>query len=324
MRPMRWIMLVMVAWALALAGPARTAPPPVELVDVYHGGVDLSRYWVSEKFDGVRGYWNGHQMLTRGGTVVHVPTWFTKSWPDTPLDGELWVGYGKFSRASAIIRTADANDPAWHEVTYHVFDLPAHGGDFDARVPAIRNTVAAIGDPWVVTIRQYHVANEKQLYAELKRVVDKGGEGLVLHRGDAAYRAGRGVGLLKLKPYEDAEARVVAIRPGRGRLEGKMGSLEVRTQDGRRFSIGSGFSDDDRTNPPPVGSWVTYRFNGLTASGLPRFARFMRRRPDGPPPEPAASQSAGTKAIPLGRAARAFAPLRPSQAKGEEKHYGAH
>jgi len=293
MQSMRWITVIVLAWAAAFAGPARTAtPPPVELVDVYHGGVDLSRYWVSEKFDGVRGYWNGHQLLTRGGTVVHVPAWFAKNWPKTSLDGELWVGYGQFSRVSAIVRTADANDPAWHEATYHVFDLPAHGGDFDVRVPAIRSAVAAIGDPWVVAIRQFHVENETQLYAELKRVVGKGGEGLVLHRGDAVYRAGRGVGLLKLKPYEDAEAQVISIQPGQGRLEGKMGSIEVRTQDGRRFSIGSGFSDENRADPPPVGSWVTYRFNGLTAGGLPRFARFMRRRPGGPPPEPVLSRDA--------------------------------
>lgn len=288
MRAMRWMAVVVLAWAAAVAGPARTAPPPVELVDVYRGGVDLSRYWASEKFDGVRGYWDGHRLLTRGGEVVPVPAWFTRNWPDTPLDGELWVGYGQFSRASAIVRTADASDPAWHEVTYHVFDLPTHGGDFDARVPAIGRTVAAIGDPWVVAVRQFRVANETQLHAALKRVVDKGGEGLVLHRGDTAYRAGRGVGLLKLKPYEDAEAQVVAIQPGQGRLAGKMGSIEVRTPDGQRFSIGSGFSDEDRANPPPVGSWVTYRYNGLTATGLPRFARFMRVRPEGPPTEPVA------------------------------------
>ncbi|WHZ18713.1 MAG: DNA ligase (ATP) [Rhodanobacteraceae bacterium] len=285
MRPKRWIVAVFMVWAPAVSGMARSAPPPVELVDVYHGGVDLSRYWVSEKFDGVRGYWNGHQLLTRGGAIVHVPAWFTEGWPKTPLDGELWVGYGQFSRVSAIVRTADANDPAWHQVTYQVFDLPAQGGDFDARVPAIRKTVAAIGDPWVVAIRQFRVASETQLYAELKRVLDKGGEGLVLHRGDTPYRVGRGVGLLKLKPYEDAEARVVAILPGQGRLAGKMGSIEVRTPDGYRFSIGSGFSDADRADPPPVGSWVTYRFNGRTATGLPRFARFLRRRPEGPPPE---------------------------------------
>ena len=283
---MRWIVLAFLAWTAAWPAAVWAAPPPpVELVDVYHGGVDLSRYWVSEKFDGVRGYWDGHQLLTRGGTIVHVPAWFTRNWPKTPMDGELWAGYGRFARASAIVRTAEADDPAWREISYRVFDLPAHGGDFDVRVPAIRAVVAAIGDPWVVAVRQFHVHDAAALHTALQRVLDKGGEGLVLHRGDVPYRAGRGVGLLKVKPYEDAEAKVVAIRPGGGRLKGLMGAIEVRTPDGRRFAIGSGFSDAQRAHPPAIGSWVTYRFNGLTKSGLPRFVRFLRMLPGGPPPE---------------------------------------
>ena len=290
MRSMTWgIWLGVLVWVAGLPVMVCAAPPPpVELVDVYHGGVDLSHYWISEKFDGVRGYWNGHELLTRGGTVVRAPAWFTNDWPKTPMDGELWAGYGQFATASTIVRTAGPDDPAWHQISYHVFDLPAHGGNFDARVPAIRKTVAAIGDPWVVAIPQFHVRDKAALHAALKHVLDKGGEGLVLHRGDVPYRSGRNVGLLKLKPYEDAEARVVAIRPGEGRLKGMMGSIEVRTPDGRRFAIGSGFTDAQRTHPPTVGSWVTYRFNGLTNSGLPRFVRFLRMRPGGPPPEPAA------------------------------------
>lgn len=287
----RWLLIVVVLGASqAAGGVASGSPPPaLELVDVYRGGIDLPDYWVSEKFDGVRGYWDGHRLLTRGGSVVPVPAWFTRGWPDTPMDGELWAGYGRFERASAIVRSAGANDPAWSEISYRVFDLPAHGGSFDVRVPAIRAVVASIGAPWVVAVRQFHVDGEARLQAELGRVLARGGEGLVLHRGDAPYRAGRGAGLLKLKPFEDAEARVVAIRPGRGRLAGTMGSIEVMTPDGRRFAIGSGFSDADRDAPPPAGSWVTYQFNGLTDRGLPRFPRFLRRRPDGPPPEPAAA-----------------------------------
>lgn len=284
MRAMRrWLALVMFALAWpAFAGNAR---PPVELVDVYRAGLDLSAYWVSEKYDGVRGYWDGERLRTREGTVVRVPAWFTRGWPRTPLDGELWAGYGRFERASAIVRSAAADDPAWREISYRVFDLPAHAGSFDARVPAIRTAVAAIGAPWVVVVRQFRVADAAQLDAALKAVLHKGGEGLVLHRGDAPYQAGRNAGLFKLKPYADAEAKVVAIRPGKGRLQGRMGAIEVRTPDGRRFAIGSGFSDADRANPPPIGAWVTYRFNGRTKSGLPRFARFLRLRPGGPPPE---------------------------------------
>lgn len=286
---LRWIVVAGLVWIVALPCAALAAPPPVELVDVYHGGVDLAQYWVSEKFDGVRGYWDGHRLLTRGGTAIAAPAWFTQNWPAVPMDGELWAGYGRFARASVIVRSAGSDDAAWHEMSYRVFDLPAHGGRFDARVPAIIATVAAIGDPWVVAVHQFHVADDAQLQAALRRVLAKGGEGLVLHRGGVPYQAGRGAGLLKLKPYDDAEARVVAIKPGRGRLAGVMGSIEVRTQEGRRFSIGSGFSHDDRAHPPPVGSWVTYRFNGHTAKGTPRFVRFLRRRPDGPPPEVAPS-----------------------------------
>lgn len=283
MRHWRWMLSAWVLLWMATAQAAR--PPALELVDVYPGHLDLSRYWVSEKFDGVRGYWDGRQLWTRGGQHVDVPDWFTAGWPDTAMDGELWVGYGKFSHASAIVRSADADAALWHEVSYHVFDLPGRGGGFDARVPAIRKVVARIDEPWVRAIRQFHVADGKALQAALKRVLDKGGEGLVLHRGDAAYEAGRGVGLYKLKPYRDAEAKVIGVHPGQGRLDGMMGSLQVRTPEGREFAIGTGFSDAERADPPRIGAWITYRYNGLTATGLPRFARFLHMRPGGPPPE---------------------------------------
>lgn len=281
-------LLALVVAVFVWLPPAATwaaEPPALELVDVYHGHVDLARWWVSEKYDGVRGYWDGHRLWTRGGQPVHAPAWFTQNWPDVPMDGELWAGYGKFEVASATVRARHAGAAAWHKMSYRVFDLPARDGNFDARVPAIRAVVKAIDAPWVVTIRQFHVADPAELQANLQRVLARGGEGLVLHRGDAPYRAGRGVGLLKLKPYDDGEARVIGINPGRGRLEGLMGSVRVRTVDGREFSVGSGFSDAQRAHPPALGAWITYRYNGLTSTGLPRFARFLRLRPGGPPPQ---------------------------------------
>ncbi|MES1931369.1 DNA ligase [Salinisphaera shabanensis T35B1] len=269
----------------------RAAPAPqVTLAERYDGQSDLADYWVSEKFDGVRGYWTGKALITRGGTPIAPPAWFTAGWPDTPMDGELWIDYGEFACVSGIVRTHDASDRQWRQISYRVFDLPEHGGEFDARVPAIRKTVAAIDQPWVVAIRQFKVDDPEALDTALARVLARGGEGLILHRGDAPYRAGRSDDVLKLKPYEDAEARVIGINPGQGRLEGLMGSLDVRTPDGREFAVGSGFTDAERADPPPVGSWITYRYNGETATGLPRFARFLRRRPGGPPPEPSAGR----------------------------------
>ncbi len=105
---------------------------------------------------------------------------------------------------------------------------------------------------------------------------------MVLHRGGSLYRGERNNDLLKVKPYDDAEARVVGHVPGKGRHGGRLGALLVETPEGKRFKLGTGLTDAERENPPPVGSWVTYRYNGVNPSGLPRFARFMRIRDDVP------------------------------------------
>lgn len=109
----------------------------------------------------------------------------------------------------------------------------------------------------------------------------------MLRRDDAPYRSGRSDDLLKLKSFEDAEARVIGHLPGRGKYAGQTGALLVETPSGQRFRLGSGLPDALRRAPPPIGSVVTYRHNGTHASGLPRFARFWRVRADQPPPQAA-------------------------------------
>jgi DNA ligase-1 len=47
-------------------------------------------WYMTEKFDGMRLYWNGSQFLTRHGNTVKVPDSLTRQMPSAPLDGELW------------------------------------------------------------------------------------------------------------------------------------------------------------------------------------------------------------------------------------------
>jgi DNA ligase-1 len=82
--------------------------------------------------------------------------------------------------------------------------------------------------------------------------------------------------MFKLKPFLDAEATVIAHHAGKGKYKGRVGALEVQSAEGRRLLIGSGLSDVQRLDPPPVGSVVTYRYRDLTSTGLPRFATFLR------------------------------------------------
>ncbi len=248
------------------------------LAEVCPDTVDPADYWISEKLDGVRAYWDGQRLLFRSGRRIAAPDWFIASLPKAPLDGELWMGRGAFERLSGVVRRAIPVDEEWRDVRYMIFELPGAEGDFTARIAAMRRLVVHINRRWVQMVEQSRVANRVELQQHLDAVVAQGGEGLMLHRADAPYVTGRSEVLLKLKPWLDAEAVVIAHQPGQGKYAGRMGALRVRTPEGVEFEIGTGFSDAVRQAPPPVGSTVTYRHTGRTAEGVPRFARYWRRR----------------------------------------------
>lgn len=266
----------------ALCAPAiTTAAPPLLLANDYEQAeVELSGYWLSEKYDGVRAFWDGARLLTRAGNIIHAPDWFTRGWPNTALDGELWAGRGQFEQVTSTVRDLDPDDTAWRRIQFMVFDLPAHAGTFNERLTTLRSLLSSSRIEWLRAVNQSRVTNEAALHRELEAIAAAGGEGVMLHRGDSLYRGERSDDLLKLKPYLDADAQVIAHLPGQGKYVGMLGALLVRAADGTQFRIGTGFTDEQRRHPPPVGSVVTYSYHNLTARGVPRFARFLRPRPE--------------------------------------------
>ncbi|MEH6499303.1 MAG: DNA ligase [Pseudoalteromonas distincta] len=283
MRPVHFIStLVLLLLASASVTAERTPHQPM-LASVYsgeaHSATRISEYWVSEKLDGVRGHWDGQQLWTRGGYPIATPGWFTAGWPGMSMDGELWTAREQFDSLSGIVRSANAPDSDWRRVSFRVFDLPGHGGAFTERVEIMRS-FSNLGIAWLQPVHQFRVADVAELDQHLHQLVAAGAEGLMLHHESALYRSGRTQDLLKYKLHDDDEARVVGYTDGKGKYAGLVGALIVEHEDGRRFRLGSGLSDADRSNPPPMGSWVNYRYNGLTSTGLPRFARFMRIRAD--------------------------------------------
>ena len=267
---------------ILLFGPATPAvagePPPLLLAKPYTDDIDVRDYWVSEKLDGVRAYWDGRRLLSRRGNVFQAPAWFTEGFPPHPLDGELWLRRGAFEAAVSTVRKQRPVAAEWRQLSYQVFELPGAAGDFTRRLARLERIVGAVNSPYLKLIPQQRLKDQAALQRKLDEVVAGGGEGLMLHRADSLYETGRGDALLKLKTYEDAEAVVIAHLPGKGRNLGRLGALLVEMPDGKQFKIGSGFSDQERENPPPVGALVTYKYSGLSRRGIPRFASFLRIR----------------------------------------------
>lgn len=279
--------------AAALSGPppkpARPAgesdaqddpSPPLLLAQKWDNELDLTGWWVSEKLDGVRAYWDGTQFISRLGNKFFAPAWFTEKLPATPLDGELWGGRKRFQRTVGIVKRQDESD-LWRELSYQVFDAPAHGGVFEERLDFIALIVQASNVDWLQAHPHSRCEGTHQLRAELARVEGLGGEGLMVRQPQSRYEAGRSNTLIKLKSFHDAEARVLAHVPGAGRHKGRLGALLVELEDGTPFNVGTGFSDAQRNHPPAIGSIITFRYQELSDAGVPRFPSYVGERIDG-------------------------------------------
>ncbi|MFA7552739.1 MAG: DNA ligase [Spongiibacteraceae bacterium] len=277
--PQRLTTLIFVVCLAYIPYTLAAQAPALALAKTYNENIELDQYWVSEKLDGIRAYWDGKQLISRQGHIIHAPTWFTALLPTQTLDGELWSGRGQFERTTSIVRKHKPIDKGWRDIRYMVFDLPASKQVFTQRLQQLRQLLNNPESP-AQLIPQIKITDQATLDAELQRIVLAGGEGLMLHHGEALYRAGRSNDLIKLKPYYDAEATVIGYRAGKGKYRGQMGSLQVETAAGIQFYIGSGFSDQQRKAPPPLGTIISYRYYGLTHNGIPRHSSFIRQRFD--------------------------------------------
>ncbi len=274
------VLVFTVHWPLTAQQTTQLLKPNIQHGVTYSNVADISQYYVSEKLDGVRGYWDGKQLLTRQGNLINSPSWFTQYWPAFPIDGELWLDRGQFQALLSCVSKHSAEEnktiSCWRNVRFMMFDLPQHQGDFNERVNKMQGLLIQIPSPYLAMISQVRLTDVSALDNKLNEVTTAQGEGLMLHLASAHYQTGRNPALMKLKKHQDGEASIISYTEGKGKYKNLLGAIKVKTSDGITFKIGSGFSDIQRANPPKVGTIITFKYNGLTQAGIPRFARFWR------------------------------------------------
>lgn len=240
---------------------------------------DPTGWWMSEKLDGVRAYWNGTRFVSRLGNEYVAPPWFTKDLPAFPLDGELFAGRGEFQKAVSVARRIDAGE-AWRSLAFVVFDAPALDATFEDRLAHLEEHFASRPAQMARVLPHRACLGHDDLKAELARIEGLGGEGLMLRRPGSRYEVGRSDTLLKVKSFFDTEARIVGYQPGAGRHKGRLGALELELPSGTRFKVGTGMSDAEREDPPALGEVITVRYQELTNAGVPRFPTYVGPRAD--------------------------------------------
>ncbi|KAF5321800.1 hypothetical protein D9619_000056 [Psilocybe cf. subviscida] len=243
-------------------------------------GPDPTGWWLSEKLDGVRTYYDGSQFVSRLGNAFTPPNWFLDKLPkDVTLDGELYGGRGNFQSTVSIVKTV--NSVHWSNITFQIFDVPSRGYEpFEKRYEYLQRTFgtgapADETDPQICVVEHQLVRDRQHVLDELQRIESLGGEGLMLRRPLSLYEGRRSGSLLKIKTFYDAEAIVIGYAEGKGRNKGITGALRCKMESGKTFNVGSGLTDSLRHKPPQIGSIITYRFQELTRDGVPRFPSYI-------------------------------------------------
>jgi len=235
---------------------------------------NINNYYMSEKLDGIRAYWNTKELLTKNGNKIFAPKWFTKNFPPFELDGELFTKQNDFENIQSIV-LSQKETKEWENITYNIFEVPNQKGDFKARLNFLQKWLNKNPNKFIKIIPQKKINNKDELNSFLDEVLAKNGEGVILKNYKLEYFTGRSENILKVKKFLDDEAEVISQN---FREDGTLKSLEVKLKNGIKFNLGNGFKNSDRLNPPKIGDIITFKYYGLTKNKKPKFASFLRVR----------------------------------------------
>ena len=250
------------------------AKPELMLLEEWHGQ-DVSNWLMSEKMDGVRAYWDGQKLISRNGIEFAAPSWFTEGFPPFPVDGELWSQRGDFSTIVSIVKKKEPHD-GWKNIAFFAFDVPLENGGLIQRLVKLEYYLKLNQADYLKVVKQIPCKDEDDLKRFLSEIEKGGGEGVVIRNPDTKYVTKRDPNSLKVKSFYDAECEVIEHHKGEGKYKNTFGSLTCRDKEGILFDIGTGFSENERKNPPSIGSQITYKYQEITKGGKPRFPVFLR------------------------------------------------
>lgn len=236
----------------------------------------IEGWFMSEKLDGIRAYWDGKKLYTKNKNEISAPSFFTKDFPPFELDGELWTKRADFENIQSIVLNKNSN-LAWESITYNIFEVPNIAGDFKARLDFLKNWLEKNPNNYIKIIPQIVCKDKNHLQSFLKELLNQKAEGIIVKNPNLEYEVGRSKNSLKVKEFFDDEGVVVAYNLNR---DSSFKSLKIRLKDGTIFNLGNGFSKKDRENPPKIGETITFKYYGITKNGKPKFASFLRVRED--------------------------------------------
>lgn len=261
---------------------------------------------VSPKLDGIRCVILNGKAVTRN--LKPIPNKFIREYLEAipeidGFDGEIMLKKGDFNSVQSAVMSEEGTPDFY----YAVFDYHNECAyPYSDRLKKLSSIILELKNPRISELPQYKVASESEVLELEEEALADGYEGLILRNLDGTYKFGRSTlreaKLMKLKRFEDDEATIIDVEPlyenrnapttnALGRTERsshqenlvaqkKVGALKVRLKNKKEFSIGTGFDDATRKDlwvrkNDIVGKMVKFKYQELSADGIPRFPVFL-------------------------------------------------
>lgn len=258
---------------------------------------------VQIKYNGGRVVANRHGLWTRTGEAwVSIPhihealKGFFFDNPDAVLDGE---GFNfelreQLNEIMTLMRKsshATAEDLARSKelIKFYVYDGFGFGGvtrddDYLKRKAAI-DKLQTKYSKFIGNVPTWIVYSEAELEELYKKFLEDNQEGAILRILGLGYENGRTKNLMKYKPVDDDEFKIIDVQEGTGNWAGTGKIIVCQRIDGNRYADGSntfnatfkGSHDKAvkflKEKDKYIGKTVTIFYNGLTGKGKPNYAR---------------------------------------------------
>lgn len=245
----------------------------VQKPKIYTNKANIQGWYMSEKLDGIRAYWDGKELKTKNGNKIFVPKGFLTNFPTFKLDGELWTKRSDFENIQSIILDKIPSKN-WDKITYNIFEVPNSKGDFLQRLKKAKIWFEKHPNKYIRFIKQIKCKDKNHLNNFLEKLVNQKAEGVIIKNAKLPYFGNRSNNILKVKKFFDMEGEIIQIN----KKDNRMKSLLIKLKNGITFNLGGGFSKNQRLNPPKIGQIVTFKYYGFTKYQKPKFASFLRVR----------------------------------------------
>jgi DNA ligase-1 len=214
-------------------------------------------WFMSEKLDGMRAYWDGERFWSKNMSIIDVPESFTAGFPTFPVDGELWGGYEKIDSTVYALKQAcrkKKRNIDWSNIKFCAFDAPQEEGSYDKRHLFLQNNLSQCCNISLIPMQK--CGGHDHLHQHLAEILDKGGEGIILYHPATPYQPGRTRNVLKFKKYFEASVTFSHVKRDSYNLvckqeNGKLIYLKCT----RGFCL----------SPPEVGEKILVRHQGIFA-----------------------------------------------------------